>query len=96
MEKKCENCAFKCDTENICINSNSKFYFRNQYPKEGFCELYKERSGKTVSQTTSNELKELLQGFASLMDCVWGNNNGTKGLESFLNSDIGAIEDGKD
>lgn len=47
-------------------------------------------------ETMSAESKTAFQGLASFMDYMWGNDNGTKGLEKFLNSDSAVIENGDD
>lgn len=42
-----------------------------------------EDNKKTV-ETINNRKMKMFQGFAQMMDAVWGNDNGTKGLEKFL------------
>ena len=35
---------------------------------------------------------KMFQGFAQMMDAVWGNDNGTKGLEKFLEQNSSILE----
>lgn len=46
-----------------------------------------DNSNKTVNEKLNNETRNIFEGFALFMNGVWGNDNGTKGLNSFLNSD---------
>ena len=39
---------------------------------------------------------KMFQGFAQMMDAIWGNDSGTKGLEKFLEQNSSTPENGGD
>lgn len=95
-EKKCENCVFCNPNKNdflpndwICGNVNSKW--RGYWPPTGQCEKYKEPTGKTVRETIGEDKMQAFIKFAELSNAMWGNENGTKGLETFLNQDSAVL-----
>lgn len=51
-----------------------------------------EDNKKTV-ETINNRKMKMFQGFAQMMDAVWGNDSGTKGLEKFLEQNSSALND---
>lgn len=53
-------------------------------------------NNKKVQETVSDRKMKMFQGFAQMMDAVWGNDNGTKGLEKFLEQNSPTPENGED
>lgn len=53
-------------------------------------------NNKKVQETVSDRKMKMFQGFAQMMDAVWGNDNGTKGLEKFLEQNSSTPENGGD
>ena len=51
-------------------------------------------NNKKVQETVSDRKMKMFQGFAQMMDAVWGNDNGTKGLEKFLEQNSSTPENG--
>lgn len=49
-------------------------------------------NNKKVQETVSDRKMKMFQGFAQMMDAVWGNDNGTKGLEKFLEQNSSILE----
>lgn len=100
MDNKCENCVF-CKTNTnkflpnnwICDNAHSKWY--SYWPPTGLCELYKEPNGEKVKDVIPEYMLQFCQEFAASANAMWGNDNGTKGLEKFLDSDSAVIENGE-
>lgn len=46
---------------------------------------------KKVEDVINEREKQMFQGFAVMMDAIWRNDNGTKGLESFLKDDSSVL-----
>lgn len=47
---------------------------------------------KKIEDVINERTKQMFQGFAAMMDSIWGNDNGTKYLDSFLKNDSSVLE----
>lgn len=47
---------------------------------------------KKVEDVISDREKQMAQGLAMLMDAIWGNSNGSKGMEEFLKQDSSVLK----
>lgn len=50
---------------------------------------------KKVEDVIGDRGKQMFQGFAMFMDAIWGNDNGTRGMEEFLKQDSSVLENSK-
>ena len=47
---------------------------------------------KKIEETVSDRKMKMFHGFSQMMDAVWGNDNGTKGLQQFLEQNSSILE----
>lgn len=47
---------------------------------------------KKVEESIRDRKMKMFQGFAQMMDAIWGNDSGTKGLEKFLEQNSSILE----